>query len=247
MGAKAREVFAFTWSAAVVAAIVVAAVLVSRPATANAQPVEYVKICSLYGSGFFYLPGTDTCVNFTTNDAREETEGGVWRWIVPNNPRTWTPIPQTACGLGGQLVKFGDITGSNLVLNSYDQYETTTHYPLKLLPGQYISSVVYKGGFTNTDRNNQGNFCMFYYYNDPTNGPAYFPFGCIDTSAQAAVPEALSFVPQSPIPPATPNPVFILGANGSRWNDITSPSDVQGKLSVWLCLQYAPVLPGLGF
>lgn len=28
-----------------------------------AAPVEYVKICSLYGSGFSYIPGTDTCVN----------------------------------------------------------------------------------------------------------------------------------------------------------------------------------------
>ena len=29
----------------------------------HAAPVEYVKICSLYGAGFFYIPGTDTCVN----------------------------------------------------------------------------------------------------------------------------------------------------------------------------------------
>jgi hypothetical protein len=28
----------------------------------KAKPVEYVKICSLYGSGFFYIPGTDTCI-----------------------------------------------------------------------------------------------------------------------------------------------------------------------------------------
>jgi hypothetical protein len=28
----------------------------------KAQPVEYVKICSLYGAGFFYIPGTDTCI-----------------------------------------------------------------------------------------------------------------------------------------------------------------------------------------
>jgi hypothetical protein len=28
----------------------------------KAKPVEYVKICSLYGSGFYYIPGTDTCV-----------------------------------------------------------------------------------------------------------------------------------------------------------------------------------------
>src|SRR6266699_6422773 len=24
--------------------------------------VEYVKICNLYGDGFFYLPGTETCI-----------------------------------------------------------------------------------------------------------------------------------------------------------------------------------------
>ena len=28
----------------------------------KAAPVEYVKICSLYGAGFYYLPGTDICV-----------------------------------------------------------------------------------------------------------------------------------------------------------------------------------------
>jgi len=28
----------------------------------KAKPVEYVKICSLYGEGFFYIPGTDTCI-----------------------------------------------------------------------------------------------------------------------------------------------------------------------------------------
>src|SRR5246127_338855 len=28
----------------------------------KAKAVEYVRICSLYGAGFFYIPGTDTCV-----------------------------------------------------------------------------------------------------------------------------------------------------------------------------------------
>jgi hypothetical protein len=28
----------------------------------KAQPVEYVKVCSLYGAGFWYVPGTDTCI-----------------------------------------------------------------------------------------------------------------------------------------------------------------------------------------
>src|SRR5215475_1849589 len=28
----------------------------------KAKPVEYVKVCSLYGAGFYYIPGTDTCI-----------------------------------------------------------------------------------------------------------------------------------------------------------------------------------------
>jgi hypothetical protein len=28
----------------------------------KAAAVEYVKVCSLYGAGFFYIPGTDTCI-----------------------------------------------------------------------------------------------------------------------------------------------------------------------------------------
>src|SRR5437868_11843510 len=28
----------------------------------KAKAVEYVKICSAYGAGFWYLPGTDTCI-----------------------------------------------------------------------------------------------------------------------------------------------------------------------------------------
>ncbi len=36
----------------------------------KAVPVEYVKICSLYGAGYFYIPGTDTCLKI----------GGYVRW-----------------------------------------------------------------------------------------------------------------------------------------------------------------------
>src|ERR687897_1753954 len=27
----------------------------------KAAPVEYVRVCSTYGAGFFYIPGTETC------------------------------------------------------------------------------------------------------------------------------------------------------------------------------------------
>ena len=29
---------------------------------AKAAPVEYVRICSTHGNGFFYIPGTETCL-----------------------------------------------------------------------------------------------------------------------------------------------------------------------------------------
>lgn len=30
----------------------------------KAKAVEYVKVCSLYGAGYYYMPGTDTCIKF---------------------------------------------------------------------------------------------------------------------------------------------------------------------------------------
>src|SRR5882724_8035990 len=30
----------------------------------KAKPVEYVKICTLYGEGYYYIPGSDTCLKF---------------------------------------------------------------------------------------------------------------------------------------------------------------------------------------
>lgn len=31
----------------------------------KAKAVEYVKICSLYGAGYYYIPGTDTCIKLS--------------------------------------------------------------------------------------------------------------------------------------------------------------------------------------
>jgi hypothetical protein len=31
----------------------------------KAKAVQYVKICSLYGAGFYYIPGTDTCIKIS--------------------------------------------------------------------------------------------------------------------------------------------------------------------------------------
>ena len=56
----------------------------------KAKPVEYVKICSIYGAGFFYIPGTDSCIKIggwvraeygfqTGNSAVEANQGSLGR------------------------------------------------------------------------------------------------------------------------------------------------------------------------
>ncbi|WP_424627729.1 porin [Bradyrhizobium sp. SYSU BS000235] len=52
----------------------------------KAKAVQYVKICSLYGAGFYYIPGTDTCiklggyiqadVNIASNNYNNPLSGG---------------------------------------------------------------------------------------------------------------------------------------------------------------------------
>jgi len=45
----------------------------------KAKPVQYVKICSLYGAGFYYIPGTDTCLKvggFVRAEVNVNTPGG---------------------------------------------------------------------------------------------------------------------------------------------------------------------------
>ena len=49
---------AFRW---LIAAIGLFAGLAATPSHAQG-PVEYVRICDIYGAGFFYMPGTDTCL-----------------------------------------------------------------------------------------------------------------------------------------------------------------------------------------
>jgi TolA-binding protein len=57
----------------VAAAFVAAGAAGLRPAEAA---VEYVKICSLYGADWYYIPGTDTCINTSSGETRVQTELG---------------------------------------------------------------------------------------------------------------------------------------------------------------------------
>jgi hypothetical protein len=52
----------------------------------KAKPVEYVKVCSLYGAGFYYMPGTDMCIKIGGWVRVEAT------WGNDNGSMTWGPF-----------------------------------------------------------------------------------------------------------------------------------------------------------
>jgi hypothetical protein len=60
----------------------------------KAKAVEYVRICSLYGAGFFYIPGTDTCIKL----------GGYLRADVLSN--TNSDNTGNTSGAGGAMNRF---------------------------------------------------------------------------------------------------------------------------------------------
>ena len=47
------------------------AVVIAEP-----EPVEYVRVCDAYGAGFFYIPGTETCLRIS---------GYVWYQVGAGN------------------------------------------------------------------------------------------------------------------------------------------------------------------
>lgn len=87
-----------------------AAILASAGAQAadlpvKAKAVEYVKVCSLYGAGFYYIPGTDTCLKL----------GGYLR--------AWTEFNSNSFGVNPD---FG-LSGANNRLSNYTTTRARQH------------------------------------------------------------------------------------------------------------------------
>lgn len=130
---------------------------VSGVATANAadavfaaepEPMEYVKVCDTYGKGFFYIPGTETCLKFsgyvrsefiwTDNGAGGETTD--WRYrgrlnIDARNETDWGTLRSQlriqGDGRGGAdanaVIDRALISLGGLRLGYSDTYFTTHH------------------------------------------------------------------------------------------------------------------------
>ncbi len=89
---------------------------------AEPEPVEYVRVCDAYGTGYFYIPGTETCLKI----------GGYLRFEVyggPNqkgtsdwNARTRAQVQFTA----KSDTEYGPLTGVIVLRNNGDNASTTS-------------------------------------------------------------------------------------------------------------------------
>src|SRR5213592_3170506 len=83
----------------------------------KAKAVEYVKICSLYGAGFLYIPGTDTCIKL----------GGYLRVDATFNGSNVYDAPAYT-GDAGQGNRFRNITNARSRMALTVDTRTATEY-----------------------------------------------------------------------------------------------------------------------
>ena len=49
------------------------AVVIAEP-----EPVEYVRVCDVYGTGYYYIPGTETCLRIGGYVRYQASGGDLW-------------------------------------------------------------------------------------------------------------------------------------------------------------------------
>jgi hypothetical protein len=128
----------------------------------KAKPVEYVRVCSLYGAGFWYVPGTDTCLKIGSY-IREQVE-----WNAGNGG---TPI-----GLGTG----GDVGAGRFTRTDTSQLSMRTRVGLSVdlrTQTEYGTLRSYfEGGFQTSANNGSA----------PTNDVVYFDRGFIQFAGLTA-------------------------------------------------------------
>src|SRR3982074_1807672 len=90
----------------------------------KAKAVEYVRICSLYGAGFFYIPGTDTCIKLGGYLRVDTTFNG-----EPYDEPAWSGDP-------GQRNRFRDYFASRSRMAITVDTRTATEYGVVRTFGQ---------------------------------------------------------------------------------------------------------------
>src|SRR5256885_11435090 len=120
-------------------ALLIAIVTVAMRAPGSAGPVEYVKVCDVYGQGFFNIPGTDTCIrlsagaqagfggtttNFNVNPGFDVSGSGA---VFGVNAMALVGVAHTGLSVGPRLQFFGGrMGGSSFYPSSGGTYDVTT-------------------------------------------------------------------------------------------------------------------------
>ena len=116
----------------------------------KAKPVEYVKICSLYGVGFYYIPGTDMCIK-VGGYVRTQAEWGSVNGVSPGTSGPSGFATSTSTGAIGTIANGQFDRGSNnfnmtgrgvLTVDARNQSEYGTVRGYIRLGGQSISNGV---------------------------------------------------------------------------------------------------------
>ena len=127
----------------------------------KAAPVDYVRVCDFTGAGFFYIPGTDTCLQIT---AQTRIEG-----LFINNGRVLNPIPGAAgrpFGVNSNIIPGRDRDESGFLARARLGFDTRTQtaygtlrtflqYQIDRVQGLYASGGL--SGGVNTFANQGGN------------------------------------------------------------------------------------------
>jgi hypothetical protein len=178
----------------------------------KAKAVEYVRICSLYGAGFFYIPGTDTCIKL----------GGYLRVDTTFNSSTVQDAPAWS-GDSGQMNRYRDYFSTRSRLALTVDTRTATEYGVVRTFGQgdfnfdTLGGASFNPNVLSTNLGNNGNLLS-----TPGNGYVVVEFLFIQFAGFTFGKSASAY--------ATPwhgypgnNSSFLLGGH----DDVTGVSNIQ--------------------
>ena len=112
----------------------------------KAKAVEYVKICSLYGAGFYYIPGTDTCIKL----------GGYLRVDLALNGGDYNPYLNGTSAANNRLTNYfasrsrSDFTIDTRTATEYGVVRTFADMVFTWTTGTYAGSA--PGAFDRADQ-----------------------------------------------------------------------------------------------
>ena len=166
------------------------AVVVAEP-----EPAEYVRICDVYGAGYFYIPGTETCLRIGASmrydigvgdldgrkayDLQDDKINDTYYKHAQVRVRTWTG-QETELGTLKTFAEFRMNYGSGSETHANYSLDTTTNFAYMQLGGfrvgidesAFSTFLGYAGNVTNDTLIHYGSFTtgVLQYYFDGGNG-----------------------------------------------------------------------------